>query len=229
MSETTALFGGRFDPPHLGHLQAIEGLFENPGVKNVLVLPTPSPAHKETVAPLENRIEMAQLGLVEPFLKSARHSVKLELREIERARRQPHLPTYSYDTLQELRREIPKLAFVIGTDQLASFTSWYRYQDVLKLCHWIVIGRKPEGLDLGRKILAEWEASAIVRKTPTLDLWSISGAETSMILCPTGAPKLSSTEIRTAIARTGEPPVERLQPEVSAYLKVNKLYGIRGN
>jgi nicotinate-nucleotide adenylyltransferase len=228
-SEITALFGGRFDPPHVGHEQAIAGLFLNPGVRDVLVLPTPQPSHKETVARLEQRIEMARLGLIEPFKKTGAHSVKLDLREIERAKHKPGQPTYSFDTLQEIRRDIPKLAFVIGTDQLSQFTSWHRYQETLKLCHWIVLGRKPEGMDLGRKILAEWESSRLVQKSKVSDQWGVNGAETVMILCPTEAPHLSSTEIRMSIARTGEPPQDLLQAEVSAYLKVNKLYGIRGN
>lgn len=227
-NECTALFGGRFDPPHLGHLAAIDGLFENPGVKEVWVLPTPTPRHKETQIPLEHRLAMAQRGLVDPFQKMGSKAVRMEMSEIERSLKQPHLPTYTYDTLQDLKRNNPKLAFVIGADQLESFTSWHRFQETLQLSHWIILGRQPHGLDSGHKILAQWEASGIIHKTKKTDQWQISGSEKYLILCPTPARPISSTEIRTALARTGELPKDLLQDEVSAYLKLNKLYGIRG-
>lgn len=59
--ETTAIFGGRFDPPHLGHLEAVQGLFRYPGVKAVRVIPAAAPAHKATSASMTDRAEMSRL------------------------------------------------------------------------------------------------------------------------------------------------------------------------
>ncbi len=232
-NETIAIFGGRFDPPHVGHFEAIRGLFNQPGVQQVWVLPSPTPAHKAAVASLDHRVAMARMGLLDANLVGGKGEVKLDLREIERAQRQPGAPTYTFDTLQELRRDIPHLAFVIGTDQLEKFPTWYRYQETLKLSHWIVLDRKSANpgsntqLDRGYEILKEWEASGLAQKTAQTGLWALTGGKTFLTVVPTEAPFQSSTVIRESIARTGEADENSLRPGVLAYLKQNHLYGIR--
>lgn len=208
-SEMIALFGGRFDPPHQGHFEAVQGLFRVPGVKEVWVIPSPTPPHKAATVSFEHRLEMARLGFP---------GVKLDLREAERAKAQPGLPTYSFDTIQEIRRETPNIAFVIGTDQLEQFHTWHRFPEILGLCHWIILGRKPHGMDKGQAVISEWEASGVLKRNPTF-----------LTLVPTEAADLSSTRIREEISRTGEPPEGALRPAVMAYLKQNRLYGTKGS
>lgn len=60
-SEHLALFGGAFDPPHLGHQKAIEGLFQNPGVECVMLVPTWSNLTKTSHVPFAQRFEMTKL------------------------------------------------------------------------------------------------------------------------------------------------------------------------
>ncbi|HUP55886.1 MAG TPA: adenylyltransferase/cytidyltransferase family protein, partial [Bdellovibrionota bacterium] len=60
--EVTAIFGGTFDPPHLGHREAVAGLFRNPGVREVWVMPAASPPHKPAIATAEQRLELARLA-----------------------------------------------------------------------------------------------------------------------------------------------------------------------
>ncbi len=221
-SETTALFGGRFDPPHLGHLEAVRGLFREPGVGHVRVLPSPTPAHKPAVASASARVELARLcfaGVPE---------VELDLREVERAAREPSRPTYTFDTLSELRRDRPALAFVLGSDQLESMeASWHRFPDLLGLVDWIVLERKGSLGAPARQTLQRWEATGLARPESAVD-WRLR-AGTRLRLCPTDAPALSSTSIREAIARTGQPPRDALPEQVSAYLKRHRLYGTRSD
>jgi nicotinate (nicotinamide) nucleotide adenylyltransferase len=226
-SDVTAVFGGAFDPPHLGHRAAIAGLFDCPGVKRVLVLPSPAPAHKPCIASAQARLEMARIGLLGrspgPYPEKYQGEVRLDMREIERHARTGK-PTYTYDLLLELRAEFPLLAFVLGADQAETFHTWHRFPDVLKLSHWIVLERKPEGGVNVRKVLQNWEASGICR--PAGDhCWKISGSETTLKVVPTLAPALSSTAIREAIVRNGQPPENTLTAEVSAYLKLHRIYG----
>src|ERR1044072_1797188 len=88
-SNITAVFGGRFDPPHLGHREAVRGLFEHPGVKRVLIVPSASPPHKPTWATAEQRAGMAGLNFKATTKDSFPAEVELDLRELDRARLRP--------------------------------------------------------------------------------------------------------------------------------------------
>jgi nicotinate-nucleotide adenylyltransferase len=228
-NETTAIFGGRFDPPHVGHSEAIRGLFREPGVRQVWILPSPTPPHKSATASFEHRAEMAQLGLSKAHPAGDAGAVRVDLREADRARLRPDLPTYSFDTLQEIRCEVSNLAFVIGTDQLEQLHTWHRFPEILGLCHWIVLARKPGGMDRAMVTLREWEGSGLAQKTSRQHVWSLKGSNSYLTLVSTDAAAISSTQIREQIARTGEPPQDSLTAEVLAYLKQNRLYGIRSD
>lgn len=220
--EITALFGGTFDPPHLAHREVIEGLFSFPGIKKVHVLLSPIPAYKTSVATLEQRLAMVRLN----FSTLQNQDIQIDLREIERSIRYPNQPTYSYDTLIEMRQEIPNLAFVIGTDQLEKLDTWHRFPEVIKLCHWIVLLRKSTSTPKkAGEILRQWSASGLV-KYITDQKWETQSL-TTLQLIPTEARALSSTYIRETIGKTGSIPANTLLPEVESYLKLHRIYGIR--
>ena len=224
-SEVTAIFGGTFDPPHRGHRIALEGLFENPGVRAVRVLPSPTPPHKPAMAPAEARAELARLALVEGA-PSTRRPVTLDLRELNRAAAHPGQPTYTFDTLQEIRRELPEIAFVIGTDQLDKIHTWHRFPEFLGLSHWIVLERKQEAskpAPIGRQVLAQLEASGLL--TAEGAGYRVRMGGTFIQVFETPAPALSSTRIRESIAKTGQPPEGAIPPDAHAYLMKQRLYG----
>src|SRR5688572_17471371 len=109
-SEVTAIFGGAFDPPHLGHREAVEGILRNPGVRNVIILPTGDPPLKETRTPAEHRLAMARLGFAN-LREGLSYRVEIDDRE---TRRPAGRPSYTIDTIRELRRDLGRtLAFVI--------------------------------------------------------------------------------------------------------------------
>ncbi len=227
-SQVTAIFGGTFDPPHLGHTKAILGLFENPRVGRVLVLPTPAPPHKIAPTPLEHRLKMAQIAF------SGLPDVSLDLREIRRAGHSqvqpgasPKARTYTYDTLLELRAEGIKPAFVIGADQFLELHTWYKFPEVLGLSHWIVLKRLGTQNALIQKTLSTLVGSGILESQRSGDhegLWKTRFGS-QLLLTPTSAPELSSSAIRESIARTGAPPEQSLLPEITSYLKLHRIYG----
>src|SRR3954447_18077682 len=92
-SEVTAVFGGRFDPPHLGHREAVRGLFERPGVSRVVILPSASPPHKPTWASAENRAEMASLNFQTFGFNKFPQAIETDRRELDRARLRPEIPS----------------------------------------------------------------------------------------------------------------------------------------
>ena len=214
--EVTAIFGGTFDPPHLGHRIAVEGLFDHPGVSKVLVIPTFNSPQKPLATPPLDRVEMARLC----FDFRGKLPVELDLREIKRTG-----VSYTFDTLSELKRERGRCAFVIGSDQLANLESWYRFPEVLKLADWIVLVRKPRMVGSFEKTLTEWLASGLIQSAPLNDEYHVANSDSTLKLVDTAAPALSSTRIREELARRGQAPENSLLPEVLAYLKKRRLYG----
>ena len=225
-SQVTALFGGTFDPPHLGHREAVRGLFEVPRVQRVMILPAATPPLKQTTsASAEHRVAMAKLCFSatgsDPYYPS---EVEMNLVEIERQKLRPNEPSYTYDTLVHLKRSLPQLAFVIGTDQLASLNRWYRFPEILNLCHWIILERKfSTSSTTASDALSQLTGSGLIHSQGDR-LWK-SNTGTWIQMVPTKAALISSTHIRETLARTGSPPEGALSIEVASYLKTHSLYG----
>ena len=224
--EVTAIFGGRFDPPHLGHREAVKGLFKEPGVQQVLIIPSATPPHKRACVSASHRLALTRLAFETLPQDRLPAEIHLDERELTRAELHPEAPSYSFDTLQELKQIYPRLAFVIGTDQLIQLHTWHRFPDLLHLCHWIVIQRKSESKEMSERVLYQWEASGLIRKSAHQS-WQLKGSSHFIQQVPTSAPPLSSTEIRESIMRTGAPPTDSLLPKVVEYLKQNRLYGMK--
>jgi nicotinate-nucleotide adenylyltransferase len=226
-SEVTAVFGGTFDPPHLGHREAISGLFQCPGVKRVLVIVAAHPPHKQVHTSIQHRLKMAEICFASHSKNPFPNEIEINQTEISR-HQTTGKPSYSFDTLIELKRSVSSLACVIGADQLKDLPQWHRFPEILGLAHWLILERKPFGQKFSREILREWEGSGLIyhpTKTSAQHLWKISKFNTFLSLFQTEAPNLSSKAIRQSIERTGEPPANALLPEVASYLKQNQLYG----
>ena len=225
-NEVTAVFGGRFDPPHLGHRQAARGLFQNPGIQRVIVVPSASPPQKPAIASAHDRALMAERNFHSNGTQGESHPIEVNRIELERQEKAPGTPSFTFYTLQALRTQCPKLAFALGADQLHGLPTWHRFPEILTLCHWIVLERKPQGHELIQKTLQEWKASGLIAATPQPDTWEVRGTPHVIRSVPTEATGLSSTTIRQSILKTGAPPANSLHPQVEAYLKLHPNYGI---
>lgn len=226
-NEVTALFGGTFDPPHLGHREAVSGLLKNPGVGAVRIIPTGKPALKNAQTSPKDRLAMAKLNFAN-LIADPSNRVSIDTREILAP---GDTPSYSFDTVTELRKEGHPLAFVLGVDQVESLDRWYRFPDIFGLCHWIALEREPDGTDRMRKATQRLVALGVLSATGderTFQTRSSSGPPTQFIAVPTPARELSSTEIRRKFALGLEDSpelIENLDPRVRAYLNANHLYG----
>jgi nicotinate-nucleotide adenylyltransferase len=231
-SSITAIYGGTFDPPHRGHFEAVEGLFRFPGVRGALILPAGVPPLKGATTAAYHRLAMTRLAF------QGLRDASIDDRELRRSE-SGGAPSYTSDTLLELRRERnpSELAFVVGTDQLPELPRWKLFPELLSLCHWIVLERKPDSEQLARRSLREWQERGWlaplndrryqVRAAGTGGSWS-QAVGPLLELVPTPARALSSREIRASIQKNGEPPRDSLAPEVLAYLKAHRLYGSVG-
>jgi nicotinate-nucleotide adenylyltransferase len=119
---TTGIFGGRFDPPHLGHLALARAAREQLRLERLHVTVIADAAHKRSEAAAEHRLEMARLTFAELDA----------VVELERHR-------YTVDALEAGRYEDP--IFLIGADELAAFSTWKRPQRVLELARLGVAAR----------------------------------------------------------------------------------------
>ena len=121
------IFGGTFNPPHLGHLRLCKAFAEQMHLERVLVIPTFIPPHKAApdLASCEDRLEMCR----RMFSTDSRFCVTDM--EIVRGGK-----SYTVETLETLHRQYPgdELFLLVGSDMLESFDTWYRAQDILKLC-----------------------------------------------------------------------------------------------
>lgn len=126
------LFGGTFDPVHLGHLHAARTVLALPEVDEVRMLVAADPPHRSGVTGAAHRHAMLELacgpipGLVADDLELKRDG-----------------PSYSVDTLALFRDRHPDepLAWVIGLDAFLAFSTWRDYRRVLDLAHLLVLKR----------------------------------------------------------------------------------------
>src|SRR5512139_4006363 len=144
--ETIGLFGGTFDPIHLGHLRAAAEVRRKAGLERVLFIPSYLPPHKASgaVASAADRLRMVELV--------CRRRSGFEASGIEVAAREK---SYSILTLRKVRAQAPRarLFFILGVDAFLDIRTWHQYRRVLKECLFIVTGRPGFDLDRARDVL----------------------------------------------------------------------------
>lgn len=130
------VFGGTFDPPHLGHLiLADEGAAEM-GLTRVLWVVTADPPHKpdRPISPAEARVEMVERAIGDDPV--------FELSHADLDRPPPH---YAVDTLAWLREhgESGPFAYLMGSDSLVDLPTWHEPRRFVASCDWIGVLRRP--------------------------------------------------------------------------------------
>lgn len=134
-NEKIGIFGGTFNPPHLGHLIMAEQVKDQLGLDRILFMPTAEPPHssaeKRTI-PSEVRVEMLDLALMD------NPDFELELYEVERGGK-----NYSFDTMKALIDLYPgvEFYFIIGGDMIADLPTWYRIDELVEIVQFVGIER----------------------------------------------------------------------------------------
>lgn len=128
------IFGGTFDPVHLGHLIVAEQCREQAQLQQVWFLPAARPPNKldRPVTPFARRVEMLELALA--------GQLAFRVEELERERPGP---SYTADTLRELAQQHPAAEwyFVVGSDSLRDLPNWYRPAQIVQLATLLVVAR----------------------------------------------------------------------------------------
>ena len=191
------LLGGTFDPIHEGHLSLARACAESLALDEVRLLAAHRPPHKRgAVADGIHRHAMLALATSgDPLLVA-------DPRELRRPG-----PSYTIDTLDEIRRERPeaKLFFLAGADSLRDLRSWHRWDDVLAAATFVACGRSG------------------VSEAEVLSAWAEELDAGRIVSLSHEPPAWSSRRLREAL-RAGSLPDGALPECVTDYVRKNELY-----
>jgi nicotinate-nucleotide adenylyltransferase len=188
------IFGGTFDPPHLGHLILAAEAIDQLCLDRLLWVLTANPPHKQSqaVSTIEQR-----LGLV---LAAIEHEPRFELSRVDLDRPGPH---YAVDTVRLIQAQFPKdeLFYLMGGDSLRDLPLWYKPQLLVQRVSGLGVMRRPGAvIDLTR---LDSHLPGILEKvkfieTPLLDISSreirqrIAGGRPFRYFLPAGVFELIS-------------------------------------
>ena len=127
-----AIFGGRFDPPHLGHLWVAKQVLDFvPDITEVILMPAFQHQWKETQVSWKQRLEMVSLITNSRITSS----------DIEMKRKGV---SYSIDTIREIRKERnAEVAWIIGSDIVSEFHRWEKSKELFREAEFLVFPRDP--------------------------------------------------------------------------------------
>jgi len=124
--------GGTFDPIHHGHLVAASEVAHSFDLDEVVFVPTGRPWQKQNVSPSEHRYLMTVIAT------ASNPQFTVSRVDIDRDG-----PTYTIDTLRDLKRERPgaELFFITGADAVAQILSWRDHDELWDLAHFVAVSR----------------------------------------------------------------------------------------
>ena len=201
------IYGGSFNPPHLGHSSAARLAMEQLGLDKLIFVPAAHPPHKQLPADApqpEDRLAMTALAADGMLLPDR---VEVSPMELEREG-----PSYTADTMEQLRREYPeaRLWLLMGADMLLSLQDWHQPEKILALAGVAAFARS------GGDSQARLEEHAAM-------LQARFGGQVRVLPAPEPV-EISSTRLRELLAR-GEG-TEYLHPSVYGYIIRRGLYGV---
>jgi len=195
------VFGGTFDPIHLGHLAAARSIQTTLELDKVIFVPAGQPWMKAgmPVSPVKDRVEMVRLAV------ARRKTFELSTIEADRPG-----PSYTVDTMAMLRTQLGNgsdLFFLLGSDALMDIAKWRDPQRLIQLCQLAVFARPGFGLP----VMVDLEAA-------------VPGVSQRVVFVEVPQRDIQATAIRQRIAEGRS--IRRLVPRaVEHYILEHGLYG----
>jgi nicotinate-nucleotide adenylyltransferase len=208
------IFGGTFDPIHLGHCRAAEEMGQELNLDKVFLIPAALPPHKskEPVSPFQDRLEMARLAVGRPGL--------LEVLDIEGDRAGF---SYSIQTLKEIDNLFggrAELFFILGVDAFLEIETWKDYRNLFQYANFVVIARGTVGRKDLEPVLRQLDPLTPLNDDP--DTLKLNTGKTLFVRATT-LMDISSTQIRHLVS-SGKS-IRFLVPEpVMSYIEKKGLY-----
>ena len=194
----TVIFGGTFNPPHIGHETLVREICHREDVGRLLLVPTKQPVHKVggALASAEHRLNMCKL--------LAETDPKAEVWDIEINRKEK---SYTYLTVLDYgKTHSDKPWFLCGADMLVTLRTWYKYEELIKICNFLAVFRVGEDYEEFKNALKELQAD---------------GATFEELQLKVG--NLSSTEVRQKVAK-GFSLSGCVSGKIARYIADNNLY-----
>ena len=194
------IYGGTFAPVHNGHVAAAKAFMEQMKLDYLFIIPAHLPPHKQID---ESDDPVYRLRMCELAFKDI-DGVVISDCEIARGGK-----SYTYDTLKGLQREDTRLFLLCGTDMVLTFDTWYRFEDIFKMCYPVYVRRENDAL-IGNRIVSKineyyQKYGVMFRKIMTEPI------------------ELSSTDIRRAV-KNGQDISGMVPAAVADFIKQNGLY-----
>jgi nicotinate-nucleotide adenylyltransferase len=136
-SQRIGIFGGSFNPPHLGHRRLAELALQHLNLHELRIIPTYTSPHKESyLASAAQRLRMVELNFhdLDP-------RISISKIEIDRSE-----PSYTFQTLKHFAEEEPyhSWVLVLGSDALDGFEHWQHWESILTICQ-LAVAPRPDG------------------------------------------------------------------------------------
>ena len=176
------IYGGTFDPPHLGHNEMLLSAKKQLDLDFIIVLPCGDPVHKSDVTNKQYRYEMCKLAFGDD------EGVFVSDYEVEKTEKNYTLPTLRH--FAEIYAD-SELYFIIGSDSLEDFPTWYKPQEIARLATLVVAPRAHHKFAKAREFAEKtYGAKTVVLKDEPLNVSSTElrymvqfGLDTSSLLC----------------------------------------------
>ncbi|NRA44139.1 MAG: nicotinate (nicotinamide) nucleotide adenylyltransferase [Oligoflexales bacterium] len=217
------VYGGSFDPPHLGHEYCIKSCLDVFPKTRMIVVPANAPVSgsktlKPAAAGFDDRMQMCRLAF--EALDDPRVVVSSIESEIEP-------PNYTLKTLRILKQKYPgqALCFLMGEDQWDNFSKWNEPLEVLSLASVFVVRRKASALSLKQRVEAVCaEIGLKVEAHENLNLVAIPSLEAFIYYQDIKPKLLASSDLRNSIAEQGKACSDEVSEEVESYIFSHGLY-----
>ena len=211
MTDARALgvLGGAFDPVHIGHLRGAIAVREHLGLERVDLLPAAqSPLKDAATVTAADRLAMLEAAV------RGVPGLGIDARELAREG-----PSYTVDTLIELRREVGQvlpLIWIVGTDILPALPRWSRWQQLLELAHLVILERP--GADSPPLAVTQWLDQHRIDQNAVL-----TSAAGGVMTLDQPVLDIASSDIRALLA-AGRDPRFLLPDVVMEYINRHKLF-----
>ena len=178
------LFGGTFDPPHIGHLLIAQTACEAENFYKILFIPAYSPAHQNGITSIDHRINMVKIAI--------KDNPKFEYSDVDVIRKGT---SYSIDSIIDIKKKLKvkkdEIYYLIGSDSLIDLKNWKKPREILKeakvivairpgfrpsdIPHWILkdvhFANIPRFELSSSKIRSRWVEDLTIRYMVTLPIW----------------------------------------------------------
>ncbi len=203
------LFGGTFDPVHIGHLDVAREARRALDLDYVWLVPARLPPHRRPpYASAAHRFAMAALAVAgEPGLMVS---------DLEMDATGPSYTTVTLDRLAARGADLASVFFVTGADAFRDITTWKDYPSLLDRCHFVAVSRPGTSASALRTLVPAVSARMIEPAHLVL-------SEPRIVLVDAHTAPVSSTEIRRAVA-AGESFADAVPASVARHIHQHALY-----